>query len=192
MSSTDEKRYFLNEHVAYEVSTMREAYRRLLTTEDQVDWNIAFKAFVSSARCLKEFFSDGHSNAKAKEYVKGFKPPPHKLRGVLRHMNQQVEHVAKERPYNAKDKFGIEEAGRVLEWIEECLAAFTEALPSSYSKDWLPPKPQTIPVNPSAPGASAQPIPCSSTFSMTTLTHSESAAPIAWRGVSDTEDDGKA
>lgn len=190
MSSTDEKRKFLREHVAYEILTMREAYRRLLTTEDQVDWNIAFKAFVSSARCLKEFFSDGHSNAKAKEYVSGFKAPAHKLQGLLRHMNQEVEHIAKERPYDAKDKFGIEEARRVLEWIEESLAAFTEMLPCPpYSKDWLPPKPQAVSVDPSAPDASSHPM-CSSSSTTRFLSHSKSATIQVWRGIAE-KDDGK-
>jgi hypothetical protein len=91
-------------------------------------------------------------------------------------MNQQVEHIAKERPYNAKDKFGIEEAGKVLEWLEESLAAFTELLPCPpYSKDWLPPKPQAVSIDPAAPGASAHPT-CSSIFTTRFLSHSESAA----------------
>jgi hypothetical protein len=73
-------------------------------------------------------------------------------------MNQQVEHIAKERPYNAKDKFGIEEAGKVLEWLEESLAAFTELLPCPpYSKDWLPPKPQAGIHRPSCTGCQRPP-----------------------------------
>jgi hypothetical protein len=156
---------------------MREAYRRLLTTEDQVDWNIAFKAFVSSARCLKEFFTDGHSNGKVKEYVKGFKPLSHKLQGVLRDMNQQVEHIAKERAHTTQRTSSVSRRpGR-------CSSGSKSRLLRSPSCCLVRPTRRTgfrqnlrrVSIDPAAPGASAHPT-CSSIFTTRFLSHSESAA----------------
>ncbi len=137
----------LKEHLPYELCMLRHAYGRMLSPipnsdrRTRLDWNMQAESFALHARNLKNFLANdagkGNNNFVALDFVKGFKRrTPNKLSGAFQRLNQQMLHLGKQRRTETKDKFNIDDAKAILDWVDQSLKEFVAALPPELRSYW--------------------------------------------------------
>jgi hypothetical protein len=149
----DELSRYLHNHLVYEVEKLRSTYDRLGTRLTGPDFDMVIENFALHARNLVDFLSPSKEARKSKNavyaalYVPGFRPLKTKIDKTLGKLNAQILHSSSERTTNVDDKFHTNLATNLLDWIEDKLAEFNEALPSNFG-NWMPPgqSPARLPV----------------------------------------------
>jgi hypothetical protein len=159
----DEKRKYLAEHLRYEVMMLRYAHDRVLALPVGGDRNAFIESFAVHARALHELLTNAEDsrNRVAADIVPGFRVQCRKsqlvqIRHLITKLNQQILHMGTQRTDVPERKFSVQNGRKVLDWIEEMLVQFDQAVQPLYKVDWLPPRPPAIPIrrdNPAQPSA---------------------------------------
>jgi hypothetical protein len=152
MTDGELARYLYN-HLVYEVEMLRHAYERLGTFKDGRDFSMALECFALHARGLVEFLSKkpkGKNDVRASLFVApGFRSPRKDgIQNALDMIDPQMMHAGRQRTIDPNDKLHTNHATKLLDWIEDALAKFNEALRSPFESGWMPPgqSPARLPV----------------------------------------------
>jgi hypothetical protein len=150
MNTVDERRQWLKEHLSYELLMMRYAYKQLaLPTQnaaDQLAWNTNFGAFALFARNLYWFLLSKGDDKRAKKKAKAshylssdFTPDKTSIETIMDDLHEQVYHPGQQRLETDK-KVGIQQAGKVFEWVERYMKEFLGRLEleRDYEGHWMP------------------------------------------------------
>lgn len=134
---------YLREHIPYELAMLKatyERYKNFSEIKDDVYCNIIIVAFCTHARNLKSFVTNhGKANCvKARDFVSEFSEPiVNNLTGAFQRINEQVDHLAKNRVGGRK--FNLSDADSVVAWIDSAMVRFVKALSDDQRKLWNQP-----------------------------------------------------
>lgn len=121
---------YLQEHLPYMLKMLRYTYGQMLQAQHYLSWNAHFESFSIHARNLTRFLSNNDKgNAKAAEFVKDYKARIGDVSGPMSRLQNQVFHLAKQRPKDVVAKFDTEDAKAVSGWIEDNFKDFLSKLP---------------------------------------------------------------
>jgi hypothetical protein len=165
MANDDEqKNEYLREHLPYELKMLHYTSKQMLEWQHYLSWNAHYEAFAVHARNLVKFLSNGDDgNFKADQFIRGgFKARTDHICSLMRKLDKQVFHSAKNRPSTLVGKFSADDAPPVCEWIEKNFADFLGKLSPEQrqmfddkkadpSADEATPQPARGPTAPAAP-----------------------------------------
>jgi hypothetical protein len=136
MTTEQQKHEYLDEHLPYMLKMVRYTYGEMLQPQSYLSFNAHFESFAVNARNLANFLTNADTgNFKSCEFAEGFKARKDNVAGLTQKLEQQVFHVAKNRPrYKADGKFDTGDAKPVLDWIEKNFREFLDALPQHLRK----------------------------------------------------------
>jgi hypothetical protein len=124
VTTEQQKHDYLDEHLPYMLKMLRYTYGQMLQRQHYLSWNAHFESFAVHARNLVNLLTNGDKgNIKAKDFAENFRARIGDASGAMSKLDQQVFHLAKERPKNAVDKFNTEHAKAVYDWIEHCIVS---------------------------------------------------------------------
>jgi hypothetical protein len=141
MSSTEERAYWLHEHLSYELLMVRhthaELQKRIRSRRDQLVWNANFAAFVLHARNVYEFLTNDKDsrNFKAEEYTQ-FEADKRPIVGTTGKLHGHAFHPGKNRAALNDEKVDLDKAKLVFGWIEANMATFLGRLEAPYKSAW--------------------------------------------------------
>jgi hypothetical protein len=140
----DDLDVYLRKHVAYEVDMLRHAYKRLGTFTDGRNLSMALECFALHARTLEEFLTKKpkiKNDVRASLFVApGFRwPRKDGIRDALDKIDPQMMHTGRQRTIDPKDKLHTDNTTKLLDWIEDSLIKFNQALRPPFTGDWMPP-----------------------------------------------------
>lgn len=148
MSTDADKKAWMKEHLRYEITMMRSAFRETVALAPRVKvdatlqyaYNVAYEAFILHARNLSDFLqnSGGPTNYKANDFVPKFKTKNYKksMEGPMDALHRQVFHMAKNRPAGGVTKFDTTKCVQVNSWLEAQLSDFRAALREPFLTTW--------------------------------------------------------
>jgi len=130
---------------------LRHAYAALGTSRG-LDFNMAIESFALHARVLVEFLSEKPKSRgkdiRASLYAPSFKAGRKDgIRDTLDKLDEQVAHFSRDRTTDPDEKFNTNLATELLDWVEDNIAKFNEALPAQFAPGWMPPgnRPESLP-----------------------------------------------
>lgn len=137
-ASKEQLREFLVEHLPYEISMMRCAYKFLtLEIKNQYFFNIVMEFYFVHARTLIEFFRKKQT-VKALHFTnESYKSPASD--GYLEAINKQIVHLGTNRSKLAAGKLSLADVDRLNIWIESELTKFQAALDPEWSSLFVMP-----------------------------------------------------
>ena len=129
MADDRQKNDYLDEHLPYMLKMLRYTHEQMCQRQHYLSWNAHFELFAVHARNLMNFLSNNDKkNLQARDFVTGgFKARTKDVGRLLQKLEQQVFHLAENRPKDTIGKFNTDHADRVRKWIEQNFAAFLAA-----------------------------------------------------------------
>ena len=138
---------YLDDHLPYERMMLEYTFQKICAGGPQCDWNAYYEAFAVHARNLYQFLSNGDGNAKAHEFVPGFKARKTDATiPIFARISAQVLHMSPSRPTEAAKKVQIEDAKAIHNWIDQHFRSFVAALPPDLRPHWNEPR-SKVPAN---------------------------------------------
>jgi hypothetical protein len=129
-ASDAQRHVYLDDHLPYTVKMLHYTYSQMFPTQHRLSWNEHFAAFAVYARSLEKFLTnDDKGNLKARDFMDFEATKGRNIDGPMQLLDRQVFHLAKGRPTEAEDKFSLENAKAVYEWVKENFADFLAKLP---------------------------------------------------------------
>lgn len=121
---------YLKEHFPYSLKMLRFTLRQMREPQHYLSWNAHYESFAMHARALVRFLTNSDKgNSKASDFVTGFRARIEELGSKVELLNRQMFHLAKTtRPTATVDKFNIDDATELLNWIEKHFRDFLNAL----------------------------------------------------------------
>jgi hypothetical protein len=136
---TNEQKFeYMDEHLPYVLKMVRHDFKKINNEQNQLDWNSYFQSFAVSARNLVVDLTNAdkdNRNVRAGDFVEGFRARKGDISGPMIALDTQVFHLGKNRSREADRKFNIENAKSVLEWIDDSMKQFLEALAENNPND---------------------------------------------------------
>jgi hypothetical protein len=154
----EQKKEFFEEHLIYEITLMREAYKLALAPKPWAEHNCHIVAFLNASRNLIEFFKNKPScDFDPRFFTKStYQLETRFLRdSLLPLINSQISHLTSKRTRVMKDKIGEKLWKEIHEELEAEITRFEKALSKEYEDTWkLKPGP-TLAVAPTSDQSSA-------------------------------------
>lgn len=132
----DELIGYFNEHVFYELDMLRGTHDRFQACKDRTTKNALLESCGMHARNLSEFLlNEGDNrNVLASKYNPSFRRrKPAGLTGAFERLNYGMHHLGTRRL--GKPKFTLDDATKILGWIEKEFQSFLDELPEPYKSD---------------------------------------------------------
>jgi hypothetical protein len=160
-AALDELVDYFNEHVFYELITLRYSKQRLENGGDQLLWNAMFAAFNVSARNLYYFVGNRDGTnvnvADYKTYCQTFdRGSIEDVKSTLELLNSQCLHLGKKRYKETEKKINLRRIITVSAWIEsrmdDLLKSFNNDFRSKLRPEWADPVAQHLVLGVEGPG----------------------------------------
>jgi hypothetical protein len=136
---------YIREHLPYELSMMletHELYKNLDKIKDIVCRNMIIESFCTHARNLNDFVTNdsgkGNNSVVARDFIKFSEPSNNKLTGAFQRVNEQIDHLAKNRA--GARKFDLEDANSIVGWLVPVMKRFVSGLTPTQAELWNKPK----------------------------------------------------
>ena len=118
------------------------AYEQLATFKGR-DFSMALECFALHARGLVEFLSEKPNTRKdvrASLFVTPRFRAPRKdgIQNALDKIDPQMMHAGRQRTIDPDEKLQTNHATKLLDWIEDALIKFNEALREPFTSGWMP------------------------------------------------------
>lgn len=159
MTTEDEKREYIEEHLRYEELMLRYTLSKVTDLTAGLDWCAYLESFAVHARNIHDFLTNNEgSSHRARDFVKGHRSDPNTRPGSYQRLNAQIFHLTKGRPSESSEKFNSNNAMEVAKWIDAELKKFFDALGEDYLTKWRKPGAKlTINIGGSVPTATNTP-----------------------------------
>jgi hypothetical protein len=143
MSSAQQRKEYLEEHLYYELLMLRFSYREINKSQSPLIWNAFFDSFVMHARNLIDFLTNdgGVQNFKAVDFTVDYIAPDKKkggIQGLYDKLHAHALHLGKLRPTDDEKKINVVRAQKLFDWIEKHLPNFGSKLTPQNRQYWKP------------------------------------------------------
>ncbi len=131
-------------HARYEYDMARGCITELKSEQLQFQWNVLLAAFAVYWRNCQKFLNgdDDQESIKAKNYIARFKPSSARhLEGEINDLHHHVLHLSGKRTSDDEKKLALDDALKLMEWLEANMREFTSQLGEPYKSLWTPPGP---------------------------------------------------
>ncbi|MGP0060080.1 MAG: hypothetical protein ACLPID_12420 [Beijerinckiaceae bacterium] len=133
MTSEAERKFYLNEHLRYEMFMLRYT-AQTLPLRAQLDWNVCVESLTVHARNLYLFLTNDKDakNFKARDFVEKFNVRKDDTKGIFERINRQVLHLGKARRSDVAGKISPDDVVTVSHWLEKHFMEFVGELKEPY------------------------------------------------------------
>lgn len=131
-------------HARYEYDMARGCIAELQREQLQFQWNVLLAAFAVYWRNCQKFLNGGddQESIKAKNYIKHFKASSAQhLEDEINDLHHHVLHLSGKRTSDDEKKLALDDALKLMEWLEVNMTEFASQLRESYKSLWKPPGP---------------------------------------------------
>lgn len=134
-----EKITYLNGHLRYELLMLRYCLKRMEGAQKQLEYNMAYDAFMVHARILYWFLNNEDKNVQAQHFNPGFssKKTPLTIK-LYPKLLAQVMHLDDERPSIGDDKIQLKHVQDLAAWLQKEFQRFLDSLDQDLQDAWTP------------------------------------------------------
>jgi hypothetical protein len=145
--STKAKAAWIEEHLFYEYSMLRDALasaQNAANAGDQLQFNMCFESFLVHARNLEVFLKNQgkQGSYKARDFAPAYRldntaKAKHKADTAFQDINHQAFHMGDRRPHTLSEgKTSLQKGKEVAAWIELEFGRFVALLPTPFADAW--------------------------------------------------------
>jgi len=134
-----EKIAYLNGHLRYELLMLHYCLKRMEGAQKQLEYNMAYDAFMVHGRILYWFLNNEDKNVQAQHFKPGFASDKTPLsKKIYPKLLAQVMHLDDERPSSGGDKIQLKDVQGFAAWLQKEFQRFLGSLDQDLQDAWNP------------------------------------------------------